>query len=176
MKTYHIFLASSLRDGLEDDRVAIGNLVRIINDEIEQCDMTISLFKCEYSDDACNGIPKQEEYDRNIPPSDLFFALFNTLKGAFTINEFNIAKKCRKQAGKPQIMVGFKCKESLKDFKAECEAENIQTFDYDEQSQMKWAFLQKVLKDLGQLDLLKVDQGWVLLGEKRLWRENKTML
>ncbi len=108
MTIVNIFLASSLED-LKDDREALGNYIRKLNDIYMERDVYFRLFECEQESIALSGLPrKQEEYNRQIEASQLFFVIFFNKAGQYTLEEFEVAYKHFKGYGAPAIVTCFK--------------------------------------------------------------------
>lgn len=103
--TVKVFLASSKE--LREDRDAIANLVRSLNDYYYEKGLYIKLFRCEDEDDKLNG-RKQDEYDDFVRDCDIFIGLFWTKAGEFTIEEFNVAKQAYDINKRPAIYVYMK--------------------------------------------------------------------
>lgn len=101
MKTIKIFLASS--EELADDRNAFGNLVRRLDKIYEKRNIRIKLFEWEDYDAAYNDCRKQDEYNEFIKSSDMFLALFHTVAGRFTIEEFEVATEEFRKHASPKI-------------------------------------------------------------------------
>lgn len=101
MKTIKIFLASS--EELADDRNAFGNLVRRLDKIYEKRNIRIKLFEWEDYDAAYNDCRKQDEYNEFIKSSDMFLALFHTVAGRFTIEEFEVATEEFRKHSSPKI-------------------------------------------------------------------------
>ncbi len=121
MKTIKIFLASS--EELKDDREAFGNLVRRLDDIYEKRGVRLKLFEWEDYDAAYNDRRKQDEYNEKVRASDLFLAVFHTVAGKFTIEEFDVATEEFGKRGFPKSYVY--CKD-LKD--GEVESEELKQF------------------------------------------------
>ena len=101
MKTIKIFLASS--EELEEDRNAFGNLIRRLDEIYEKRGIRIKLFQWEDHDAAYNNRRKQDEYNEYVRSSDMFLALFYTVAGDFTIEEFDIATEEFRKHASPKI-------------------------------------------------------------------------
>lgn len=85
-----VFLASS--DELRADRIAFGDFIRRIDDIYNSHDVRVKLFKWEDYDAGYNGVPKQIEYNEQIPEADFFVGLFLHKAGAFTVEEVKVAQ------------------------------------------------------------------------------------
>ncbi len=108
MTQINIFLASSLED-LREDREALGNYVRKLNDIYLDRDVYFNLFECEQESLAMSILErKQDEYNRKIADAQLFFVIFFNRAGEFTLEEFDVAYKCFKEYGTPAIVTCFK--------------------------------------------------------------------
>lgn len=103
MKTIKLFLASS--DELQDDRIAIGNLVRRLDKIYEKRGIRVELFEWEDCDAAYNGERKQDEYNKAIKASDMFLALFHTKAGKYTLEEFDVATEEFRRHASPKVYV-----------------------------------------------------------------------
>ncbi len=107
MKTVKIFLASSIED-LKEDRVAIGNYFRQLNDIYIKKGIYFELVMCEDYDNAMAADGKQSQYDREISDSELCFFLFFRKAGEYTRHEFEVAMESFKDKEKPKIITYFK--------------------------------------------------------------------
>ena len=101
MKTIKLFLASS--DELQDDRNAIGNLVRRLDKIYEKRGIRVELFEWEDCDAAYNGVRKQDEYNEAIKASDMFLALFHKKAGKYTLEEFDVATEEFRRHASPKV-------------------------------------------------------------------------
>jgi len=100
-----VFLASSSE--LELERVHIGDFFNDINSILMDTNIRIRLLKWEVFDPSFKGERKQTEYDHQVKKSDIFIALFRTLKGKYTIEEINVAKIAHKEIQKPKELYCF---------------------------------------------------------------------
>ena len=107
MKKVKIFLASSIED-LKEDRIAIGDYFRQLNEIYLDFDVHFSLIKCENYDDSIAGDGKQNRYDEEIRGSDLCFFLFYSKVGEYTKHEFEVALDAFGESEKPKIVTYFK--------------------------------------------------------------------
>jgi len=87
----NIFLASSSE--LELERVHIGDFFNDINSILFDTDVRVRLLKWEVFDPKFTGERKQSEYCEQIKKSDIFFVLFRTKAGKFTLEEVEVAKQ-----------------------------------------------------------------------------------
>ena len=108
MTDVNIFLASSL-DDLAGDREKIGNYIRKLNDIYLDRGVYFRLFECEHESIAMSAEErKQEEYNKRIPDSQLFVALFFNKAGDYTMEEFEVAYRSFKEMGAPAIITCFR--------------------------------------------------------------------
>ncbi len=107
MKKIKIFLASSIED-LRDDRIAIGDYFRQLNDIYIDRGIHLSLIKCEDYDDSIAAGGKQSRYDAEIRDSELCFFLFYRKVGEYTRHEFEVALEAFKGSEKPKIITYFR--------------------------------------------------------------------
>lgn len=98
MKTYHIFLGSSIQEPVSYDRCAVGNFIRKINDALREygTDLYLYLFLCELGDPSFTPgkrLEKQQEYDDLImTETDLFLNLYHNKAGSYTRREYEVAQ------------------------------------------------------------------------------------
>jgi tetratricopeptide (TPR) repeat protein len=107
MQEIHIFLASSI-DELKWDRMEIGDYIRKLNDIYSKSGLYFRLHMCEDESDAVAKMRKQDEYNDMIRESQIFFVLFYTKAGAYTIEEFDVALEEFRKKGTPKIVTYFK--------------------------------------------------------------------
>lgn len=105
IQTVKVFLASSKE--LREDRDAIANLIRSLNDYYINKGLYIKLFRFEDEDEKLIG-RKQDEYDDFIRDCDIFIGLFWTKAGPFTIEEFDVAKQSFDVNRRPAIYIYMK--------------------------------------------------------------------
>ncbi len=109
-KIIRIFLASSKT--LLEERLAIGDIVRQLNDDFFKYSIHIELLKYEDFDPSYKGVRNQNEYNLKIKKCDIFISLFHACAGEYTLEEFNTAIECQKQnenqTKKPDIYVYIK--------------------------------------------------------------------
>lgn len=103
MKTIKIFLASS--EELKEDRIAFGNLIRRLDTIYRNQGTTIELIVWEDLDISYNNCRKQEEYNDAIRHSDIFIALFHTLAGKYTREEFEVAREENLRRHAPKLII-----------------------------------------------------------------------
>ena len=108
MRKIKIFIGSSITE-LHEDRVAIGNFFRQLNDIYLENGLYFQLIMCEDYDDAIELEGKQSRYDKEILDSELSVFIFYTRVGEYTEHEFNIAYKNFKAELRPKILTVFKC-------------------------------------------------------------------
>ena len=107
MKKIKIFLASSITD-LYDDRLAIGDFFRQLNEIYIDLGVHFSLIKCEDYDNSIALSGKQSQYDGEIRDSELCFFLFFRKIGEYTLHEFDVALEAFKKNGRPKIVTYVK--------------------------------------------------------------------
>jgi tetratricopeptide (TPR) repeat protein len=105
----HIFLASSITD-LKDDREAIGNFIRQMNNIYYNQDLYIYLHMCEdeSEDHSMKKGGTQKSLDDEIRESDMCFVLFWHKAGDYTEHELQVALEGLKLNSNPKIEVYFK--------------------------------------------------------------------
>ena len=103
----NIFLASSLND-LHEDRLALGDYVRKLNDIYMERGVYFRLFICEDEDIAMVDGRKQEQYNAWLRDSHLCFVIFFNRAGEYTVEEFNTAYQRFKEMGSPAIVTCFR--------------------------------------------------------------------
>lgn len=108
MRKIKIFIGSSI-DELHDDRVAIGNFFRQLNDIYLERGLYFQLIMCEDYDDAIELEGKQSRYDKEIEDSELSIFIFYKKVGIYTEHEFEIAYSHFKSELRPKILTVFKC-------------------------------------------------------------------
>ncbi len=106
MKTISIFLASSIEE-FKFERLELGDFIRQLND-IYSPELYFRLHLCEDESDAMSALRKQEEYNRMIRESQLFFVIFYTKVGQYTVEEFNVALEEFRKKNSPKIVTYFK--------------------------------------------------------------------
>ena len=74
MKKIKIFLASSIRE-FEKERIAIGDIVRQIQNRIIDDGIRLDLFMCEFADNSMSNGRMQERYNDELRKSDIFIML-----------------------------------------------------------------------------------------------------
>ena len=87
MKKVKIFIGSSIEE-LKEDRVAIGNFFRQLNDLYLDNGLYFQLVMCEDYDDAIELEGKQSKYDKEIEDSELAVFIFYKKVGTYTEHEF----------------------------------------------------------------------------------------
>lgn len=180
MKTIHIFFASSAE--LEDDRNALGNLVRRLNKVYARRGIYLDLYEWEDEDASYNGRRKQDEYNEKIRISDMFLAAFHRNAGQYTIEEFNVAAEERKSRDLPKIYVYCKAlgdgdveTAELADFKRHLSKELGHYFsNYSNRDTMQLHFVMQLqLVESSMCDELKVENGCVTLDELNIARMDR---
>jgi len=95
MKKIKIFLASSIRE-FEKERIAIGDIVRQIQNRIIDDGIRLDLFMCEFADNSMSNGRMQERYNDELRKSDIFIMLIGKKIGEFTIEEYEVSKEVNK--------------------------------------------------------------------------------
>ena len=108
MRKIKIFIGSSI-DELRDDRIAIGNFFRQLNDLYLDNGLYFQLIMCEDYDDAIEAEGKQSKYDKEIEDSELSVFIFFKKVGQYTEHEFEVAYNHFKKELRPKILTVFKC-------------------------------------------------------------------
>lgn len=93
MKKYKIFLASSITE-FKHERIAIGDIIRQIQNKLIDDGIRIDLFMCEYEDNSMSLGRMQERYNDKLRASDVFIMLIGQRAGQFTIEEYDVSKEC----------------------------------------------------------------------------------
>jgi len=109
-----VFLASSSE--LELERTYIGDFFNDINSLIIEKPVRLRLLKWEVFDPLFKGERKQTEYAQQIKKSDIFFVLFHTKAGKYTIEEIKVAKSAHAEMQKPQELYCFFKKQEKREF------------------------------------------------------------
>ncbi len=129
MRKIKIFIGSSIEE-LKEDRIAIGNFFRQLNDLYLDNGLYFQLIMCEDYDDAIELEGKQSKYDKEIEDSELSVFIFYKKVGVYTEHEFEIAFDHFKAEHRPKILTVFKCVndaseivESVKDFASRLDKE-----------------------------------------------------
>ena len=165
----NIFLASSLND-LHEDRLALGDYVRKLNDIYIERGVFFRLFICEDEDIAMADGRKQEEYNQKLRESQLCFVIFFNRAGEYTLEEFETAYQRFKEVGSPAIVTCFKQGEGyapeqgVLDFMKRLDKELGHYFKvYDHIDSLKLALLMQV--KLMELDVpVEFKDGKALVG------------
>ncbi len=89
---------------LHDDRIALGDFIRQLNEIYVERGVYISLVKCEDYDNAIALLGKQSEYDREIEGSDLCLFLFYRKVGEYTLHELDVAYSAFSSNQRPKIV------------------------------------------------------------------------
>lgn len=101
MNKLTIFVASS--DELYDERVALGDLFRRLNEIYKSKGVTIKLKIWEDFEAAYQGRRTQDVYNEILSGCDMFMAIFHRLAGRFTIEEFEVARDCFERSSSPKV-------------------------------------------------------------------------
>lgn len=115
MKKIKIFLASSIRE-FEKERIAIGDIVRQIQNRIIDDGIRIDLFMCEFADNSMSNGRMQERYNDELRKSDIFIMLIGKKAGEFTIEEYEVSKEVNK-IKRYILFQDIESDNSVKDFK-----------------------------------------------------------
>ena len=102
MRKIKIFIGSSIEE-LKEDRVAIGNFFRQLNDLYLDNGLYFQLVMCEDYDDAIETGGKQSKYDKEIEDSELSVFIFFKKVGEYTEHEFEVAYSHFKRELRPKI-------------------------------------------------------------------------
>ena len=115
MKKIKIFLASSIRE-FQKERIAIGDLIRQIQNDVIDDGIRIDLFMCEFEDNSMSLGRMQERYNDKLRKSDIFIMLIGKKAGRYTKEEYDISKE--KSSMKRYILFqDIESDNSVKDFK-----------------------------------------------------------
>ena len=106
MQYTKLFLASSIRE-FEQERIALGNFIRSLNDIYIKRGLYFELFLCEDISQAVYRERKQEEYNELIRESQYFYVLFGEKLGEYTNEEFTVALEKFRSTGAPKICTFF---------------------------------------------------------------------
>lgn len=177
MKTIKIFLASS--DELQEERIALGNLVRKLDKIYEKRGIRVDLFAWEDYDAAYNGVRKQGEYNAQIESSEMFLALFYKKAGKYTLEEFNVATESFRKHASPKVYTY--CKElhdgesespELKEFKKKLFEEMGHYWcRYNNRDSLQLHFvIQLQLVESSSTDYLSLEDGCVIFGDMPIAR------
>ena len=115
MKKIKIFLASSIRE-FEKERIAIGDIVRQIQNRIIDDGIRLDLFMCEFADNSMSNGRMQERYNDELRKSDIFIMLIGKKAGEFTIEEYEVSKEVNK-IKRYILFQDIESDNSVKDFK-----------------------------------------------------------
>lgn len=174
-RTIKIFLASS--EELAEERIKFGDFIRELDYDYELRGIRIKLIKWEDFFSGDSGRPKQDEYNDKVKECDLFVALFHTIAGEHTIEEYNVAKQTQKSIGTPTIFVFCrKLKEteredpSLTNFKEKLLKDIRHYWDkYQNSEMLQLKFVMQFIKLETRLwNDLKVEDGIIRLGSKTI--------
>jgi hypothetical protein len=105
-RVVRLFLASSAE--LRADRDQFDLYFRQLNDALRNDNHYIEVIRWETSNQALSPTRSQDEYNHAIANCDLFVALFHTKAGAYTLEEFDVARRCFRDHGKPQVFTFFR--------------------------------------------------------------------
>lgn len=145
MKNVNIFLASSITE-MQEDRLAFGDFVRRLNDEYVRHGFYLRLFLCEDEEIAMVSTSKQEAYNQYIRDSQLFYALFHTNVGTYTLEELGVARQQTQAQGSPRVMICFREGEGAA---PEREAADLmRRLDAEGQDYLKYDHIETLQQDL----------------------------
>lgn len=115
MKKIKIFLASSIRE-FQKERIAIGDLIRQIQNDVIDDGIRLDLFMCEFADNSMSNGRMQERYNDELRKSDIFIMLIGKKAGEFTIEEYEVSKEVNK-IKRYILFQDIESDNSVKDFK-----------------------------------------------------------
>ena len=104
MKEISIFLASSI-DKFQRERRKFGVVVQRVNQVVIRRGCYVKLIVCEYLSNEISIRRKQEDYNAQIPTSELFFLLAGETVGEYTLEELECAIKANEENQKPEIYI-----------------------------------------------------------------------
>lgn len=108
MQYIDIFLASSI-DDLHNERMELGNYIRVLNDMFQGRGIYFRLHMCEDISDELSTKRSQEIYNDVIRQCDYFYIMCWHKAGQYTLEEFDVALEQFKESGKaPKITTFFK--------------------------------------------------------------------
>ena len=108
MQYIDIFLASSI-DDLHNERMELGNYIRVLNDMYQGRGIYFRLHMCEDISDELSTKRSQEIYNDVIRQCDYFYIMCWHKAGQYTLEEFDVALEQFKESGKaPKITTFFK--------------------------------------------------------------------
>ena len=108
MQYIDIFLASSI-DDLHNERMELGNYIRVLNDLYQGRGIYFRLHMCEDISDELSTKRSQEIYNDVIRRCDYFYIMCWHKAGQYTLEEFDVALKQFLESGKaPKINTFFK--------------------------------------------------------------------
>lgn len=107
MQCINIFLASSIND-LHDERLELGNYIRILNDLYQDKEVYFRLHMCEDMSDEIAQKRSQDVYNDVIRSCDYFYIMCWHKAGEYTLEEFDVALEQFKNTGAPKITAFFK--------------------------------------------------------------------
>ena len=90
---------------MREDRIAFGDLIRRLDGIYRKQGTRIELIEWEDLDISYNNCRKQDEYNDSIRQSDVFVALFHTLAGKYTREEFEVAREENIKRQIPKILI-----------------------------------------------------------------------
>lgn len=152
MEQITIFLASSIGE-FKKERNALRAFCADLSDLLDDYGYDIEMFACETYDQSIQSIRTQEKYNEFIKkPCDIFFNLYGTKAGMYTIEEMNVALDTYSIHHKPNIYVGFVSDiENYQDetllniYKLANESPIVHLFDYEHDSSYNITQLKLVL-------------------------------
>lgn len=163
VNSYQVFLASSINEFKKESN-DIGDFIRTINDVLIDYDIRIKLFECEFSDNSIVLGRMQEIYNREIPKSEAFIMLIGKRLGEYTLEEYNVATKCKV----PRIYILFNNVEQEKsviDFQ-ELLNNNEKSIHFNNEKEIHF-YISKVVEDIlkEQIDIKAQEDKLYINGE-----------
>ena len=106
LKTIRVFIASSV-DDFTQERMELGDFIQTLNLAYEPQGFHIEWNKPENMSREFMPEGSQAAYDKKIKECDYFFLLVGRTVGEYTLQEFDLAQKERKQKKYPKIYAFF---------------------------------------------------------------------
>ncbi len=114
MEEISIFLASSI-DKFQQERRKFGVVVQRVNQVVIRRGYYVKLIVCEYLSNEISIRRKQEDYNAQIPTSELFFLLAGKSVGEYTLEELECALKAHEENQKPEIYIFLREEDGTED-------------------------------------------------------------
>ncbi len=121
MEEVSIFLASSI-EKFQQERRKFGTVVQRVNQVIIRHGYYVKLIVCEYLSNEISVRRKQEDYNDQIPTSELFFLLAGESVGEYTLEELECALKAHEENQKPEIYIFLREEENREEENEEDES------------------------------------------------------